>query len=192
VNKGETLSSIEKAVDLVKKFGFRALAYVLLKPPFLTEREAIEEAIATVKYAFEVGFDAVSIEPVSVHDYSLVDVLYLKGLFTPPWLWSVLAVAQVAVNLGEVRIGGREYYPRPEIVAHNRHKGSDCTQLCWKAISAYNVTHDPSFLYLINCDCKRQWLEELDQMAPPLKERLQVLEQISIEEYCTLKRGGKV
>jgi radical SAM enzyme (TIGR01210 family) len=164
---------------------------VLLKPPFLTEREAIEEAIETVKYAFEIGFDAVSIVPVSVHDYSLVDMLYLKGLFIPPWLWSVLAVAQVAVNFGETRIGGLEYYPRPEIVAHNRHEGSDCTQLGWKVISAYNATHNPSFLYLLNCDCKRQWLEELDQIAPTLKERLQVLEQLSIEEYRTLK-GGKI
>lgn len=152
---------IEKAVDLIKDFGFRSLAYVLIKPPFLTEHEAIQEAIETVKYAFEVGFDAVSIEPVSIHDYSLVDALYLKGLFTPPWLWSVLAVAQATVNFGELRIGGMEYYPRPEIVAHNRHDGSDCTQLGWKAISAYNATHDPIFCSIatVRCNGGRNWIK---------------------------------
>lgn len=54
-------------------------------------------------------------------------MLFMKGLYTPPWLWSVFSVAKAAVNSGELRIGGVEYYPRPEIVAYNRHDGLDCT-----------------------------------------------------------------
>ncbi|RKX76096.1 MAG: hypothetical protein DRP87_12810 [Spirochaetes bacterium] len=60
---------LEEAVNLIEEYGFQSLAYILIKPPFLSEQEAIEEAIDTVKIAFELGFDAVSIEPLSVHEY---------------------------------------------------------------------------------------------------------------------------
>lgn len=82
-----------RAIHNLHSQGFLALAYVNQKPPFLTEQEALEDAVKTSLYAFDVGADAVSIEPTSLQNNSLVSFLNERGLYRVPWLWSVREVA---------------------------------------------------------------------------------------------------
>ncbi len=174
VNKGESLEDFRKAVDLLKEAGIRSLAYVLLKPPFLSEREAIGEAIATVRLADSMGFDAVSIEPVSIHGYTLVHALSLEGLYQVPWLWSVLSVARNVRHVTDLRIGGVGYYPRPKNVAHNRHPdGSDgCNKAFWAAIKEYGKTRRVDAFDGLTCDCIGEWEEECRAQEAPLRRRI--------------------
>jgi hypothetical protein len=58
----------------------------------MTELEAIEDATQSIIDSFKAGSKVVSLNPVTVHRDTLVDVLYKKRLFSPPWLWSVLEV----------------------------------------------------------------------------------------------------
>ena len=46
------------------------IAYVILKPPFLSEQEAITEAISTIGFANEIGFERISLEPMTIHGYT--------------------------------------------------------------------------------------------------------------------------
>lgn len=105
------LAVFNKAIKTLHKFNFQALAYVNQKPIFLTEREAIKDAVETTLYAFKHGVDAVSIEPTSLQHYSLTDYLYNIGLYNVPWLWSVREVVKhVYKKMDKVkfdlRIGG--------------------------------------------------------------------------------------
>ena len=159
INKGESMGDIRKAVGLLKSMGIRSLAYVLLKPPFLSEGEAIDDAISTIRSAYEIGFDAVSLETVSIHRYTLVHALYLEGLYHLPWLWSVIEVAQSAYEGRDFRIGGIGFYPRPINVAYNRHlNGSDgCNETLWKAIKEFGRSRRMAIFQDLNCYCKAEW-----------------------------------
>src|SRR5580692_2917503 len=95
VNKSYSLAIFEKVSPRVRKH-CRLLSYVLVKPSFLTEKEALDDSIETVKFAFRVGVDAVSIEPISLGTYTMASYLNRVGLYRPAWLWTVLEVAKAA------------------------------------------------------------------------------------------------
>lgn len=190
VNKGQTIEQFKKAVNLLRANGIKTLAYVLLKPTFLTEIEAIDEAIKTIKKAFEIGFDRVSLEPLSIHQWSLLEALYVNGLYQTPWLWSIIEVIKNIHHLGEIRIGGVEYYPRPEVVANNHHNdNSVCSVSILEAIKKYNYLRNIDIFNDLDCHCKNEWQKELKKTYPPLKERIgSYLSKISIDNYIKNKK----
>lgn len=177
VNKGESIEHYQRAVDVLRENGCRSLAYVLLKPPFLTEAEAISEAVATVKAAIKMGFDAVSIEPVSIHDWSLVGALHFQGMYRNPWIWSVIEVARQVVKdvapvrgslRTEMRIGGYEYYPRPTQLAQNYHHGPNrnCSPRAWECIRLFNELQNVEVFSSFQCKCMDDWQREMSLQIP--------------------------
>lgn len=185
INKGESFYLYKKALKALKEHRTRGLAYVLLKPPFFSELDAVRDAESTIEFAFECGFDAVSLEPVSIHNFSFIDLLYCQGLYQPPWLWSVVRVVKDTFRFGEIRIGGLEYYPRPKTVAHNRHiSGDGCNHIFWNVIGMYNATHNPDLFSLLLCGCAAQWEQELQPRTKALHETIKdIVEKIDITKY---------
>ena len=186
VNKGENINVFKEALKLLKKFGVLSVAYVILKPPFLTEKESIDEAIETINFADQIGFDAVSLEPVSIHAYSLVHALNSAGLYKTPWLWSVLEVAKNVKHIRDLRIGGSGFYPRPLRVAHNPPlKGhEECNKKTWNAIKEYGRTRNYKVFDGLNCECKQEWEKYCQITKGPLQERIeQQLRLFDFEDY---------
>ena len=196
VNKGESIQDFHRAVGLLKTTGIKSLAYVLIKPPFLTEREAITEAIATIRVANEMGFDAISIEPTSIHPYSLVHALSLEGAYEVPWLWSVVTVALSGRAVPDLRIGGIGFYPRPINVANNRHRCTerDCNEAFWMALKGYGRTRQLDLLESLECSCKADWQAVCETAAEPLRLRIdQQLACLDIDRYAgVVRREGVV
>lgn len=185
INKGESFYLYKRALEALKEYRVRSLAYILLKPPFLSELDAILDAENTIEFAFECGFDAVSLEPVSIHNFSFIDLLYCQGLYQTPWLWSVVRVVKDTFRFGEIRVGGLEYYPRPKTVAQNRHiSGDGCNHIFWNVIGMYNAKHDPDLFSLLTCGCAAQWEQELQPRTKALHEIIEdTLEKINITKY---------
>lgn len=155
----------EEAVRTLHAYGFRALAYVNQKPPFLTEKEAIDDAVRTAIYAFDAGADAVSIEPTSLQLNSLADELHSMGLYRVPWLWSVREVARGVMDRRkglrtDLRLGG--YFDeeilsgsqgtapgvsRNELFPHETAGNcSSCTPRMVSAVKSFNMTYDVASL----------------------------------------------
>lgn len=174
VNKGENIKNFRKVVGHLKEVGLRSLAYVVLKPPFLSEGEAIKEAIATIQLADDIGFDAISLEPASIHRYTVAHALNLEGLYEPPWLWSVVEVVQSARQISDFRIGGVGFYPRPINVAYNRHPDEcdGCNSTFWAAIKEYGKSRNIDIFEDLNCACKDEWEEARQVSEPPLRTRI--------------------
>ncbi len=186
VNKGESLDDFSRAINLLKEEGIRTVAYVLLKPPFLSEKEAINEAIATIQLANDIGFDAISLEPVSIHAFTLVHALNLLGLYELPWLWSVIKVAQNVQHIRDFRIGGVGFYPRPFNVAHNQHSNSDvgCNKELWDKIKEYGRTRRFEVFNNLECNCKKEWENICKTPTIPLMERIdQQLSLLNLDSY---------
>jgi|GEM_PF-274940 len=196
LNKGFDKDDYLRAANAVSRTGARLLAYVLVKPPFLLESEAIEDAARTVAYAFDNGARAVSLEPVSVQDYTLIQYLYEAGYYRSPWIWSIFDVVRKTHGLGEIRIGGFKFLPVPKIFTHNCPL---CDALCLKEIFAYNTGAGVLGLNALHCSCQEAWRRDTQMTDPrPLSQRVcrtlrdinqrHVLEQI--RKATTLRTGA--
>lgn len=154
INKGFSLNTYTKAVKIINEF-LNTRTYVLLKPPFLSERESIESAIETIKYAFAVGCKTVSLEACTIQDYTLVHYLYTNGLYKTPWLWSILEVLKNTYHLGKIIIGLFTFYPSPTGVPYNC---DNCSDDFMNALIKYNQTLDiKAFDNIKSCKCMDEW-----------------------------------
>jgi radical SAM enzyme (TIGR01210 family) len=179
VNKDFTLDVYNDAVRVLKKY-FNVLSYVLVKPPFLNEREALELAVETGRYAFRQGSNAVSLEPMYVERHTLVDFLFREGYlfdsssYRPPWLWTVFEAVRILRKEfpeREVRIGNSDELPRAYHLARNCDR---CSDEASRRIQEYAQSYDLSLLDGLDCDCKRDWKMSLEDTSAPasLDERL--------------------
>jgi len=169
VNKSYQLPDFERVVPLVQRYA-KVLAYVLLRPAFLTEKEALADAIETARYAERVGVDVLSLEPINLSDHHMSGVLANLGLHRAPWLWSVLEFVKTVYAPGWVRIGGDQFAPTYRHYAHNCPV---CTEQARSLVRHFNATDDLSCLQTLVCGCRAQWLEELKRDEPPLLDRIE-------------------
>jgi len=158
IRKGLTKKDYERTVQILKENGVRVLTYVFIKPIYLTEKEAIEEAIKTVEYAFKVGTDEVALESAFVQRGTLMEKLFQENKFKPPWLWSIIEVIKKTHNLGSVQIGGFEDEPSPIAIPSNCPR---CSSKIKSLLQQYRETHDINLFNNLKCDCRKLWEKEI-------------------------------
>lgn len=175
LNKGFSLKTFDAAARIITRY-LHLRTYVLLKPPFLTEKESIDQAVATIEHAFEAGSATVSLEGCTVQDFTLVKYCYDRGLYRPPWLWSILEAVKRTGTKGQVVIGLFEFYPSPGIVPYNCE---ECSDRVMEVIRHYNRTLDVSIFDGLTCRCREKWQGILETKPIPFEERLIKLLQVS-------------
>ncbi len=155
INKGFTFENFLSASEVLKKLGIINKAYLMIKPPFLTEKEAIHDAINSAKSIENIA-DVISFNPMTVHKNTLVEYLWNKGEYSPPWGWSIIEILKETANL------------RPDIICHpvafGRSRGpkncKSCNREIEKRILDFSMNNDVEILEY-DCDCKKDWEEEL-------------------------------
>jgi radical SAM enzyme (TIGR01210 family) len=169
VNKPFNLGQFEAAAKIVNRH-CDLLTYVLLKPSFLTEREAMNNAMSTAKYAFDIGSNAVSIEPVGIGKYTMSGMLEKIGLYKKAWLWTVLECATSSFRHGETRIGGHQFSPYYETTPKNCRL---CSVEVEQGIKQFNQTNDITCLTDLKYTCcSEAWKDRLAEEAAPLPLRV--------------------
>ncbi len=93
-NKGFSFEDYRKSVEIAHLHGIQIKTYILIKPPFLTEAEAIYDSIMTTFEAVRIGTDVISFNPCNIQNGTLAHELAKKGRYQPPWLWSILSIVQ--------------------------------------------------------------------------------------------------
>lgn len=164
LNKG--ISTVD-IVECGKKFHGRKtkmLAYILINPPFLTESEAIRDAIATIEFASGIGAGVISLEAVSIQHLTLVSLLAEAGYYRTPWIWSMFEIVKRTFHLGlTIRMGGFEFFPIPKDFTSNC---SACNETMIAKIQEFNMTNDLNVIANLNCPdhCEKLWLEDLKKI----------------------------
>jgi hypothetical protein len=158
VNKGFSRKDYEGALAILKGNSVEPVTYVFLKPLFLTEKQAIEEAIATIEYAFKVGTEEVALESAFIQKGTIMEEFYKRGKYKPPWLWSVISVVKSTYHLGPVRIGGFDDEPRPIDFPRNC---PECSSEIMKLFKDYRLSGDVKLFDKIRCECEEAWELEL-------------------------------
>ncbi|MBI5680032.1 MAG: archaeosine biosynthesis radical SAM protein RaSEA [Methanobacterium sp.] len=96
INKGFLNKDFEIAINIIKKmkndYKITSKAYLFVKPVLTSEKEAIDDAVASAKYAEEVGVDRISFCPATIHKGTLMELLWRRGSYKPPWIWSIIEI----------------------------------------------------------------------------------------------------
>ena len=103
LNKQMSLEDFQEATQRLISYGINVRAFVLLRPPFLTEHEGVHWAIKSMEFAFDCGVECCSLVPVRGGN-GVLDQLQKQGEFTPPNLKSMegALVAGLGMNRGRV------------------------------------------------------------------------------------------
>ncbi|MEK7624160.1 MAG: archaeosine biosynthesis radical SAM protein RaSEA [Patescibacteria group bacterium] len=154
IKKGLSKETYENALKIIKQNGARSLTYIFIKPIYLNEREAIDEAINTAKYAFGAGSNEVAFESAFIQEGTVMEQFYRRGEFRPPWLWSIIEVIKGTCNLGDVRLGGFEDEPPPIAIPSNCSK---CSEKIEEMMQKYREINDIKLFDNLDCECKKEW-----------------------------------
>jgi len=168
VNKYFEFADFEAACAEAAAAGAGVKAYLLMKPPFLSEREAVEDMVSSVRRCAGVeGCHTVSMNPCNVQRYTMVDDLFFRGGYRPPWLWSVADVLERTADVDAIVVS--------DPVGHGSDRGphncGDCDDRVQRAIKDFDLRQDPSVFEQVSCDCEHTWnlvLEEETGYAMPL------------------------
>lgn len=162
LNKGVALNEFRTTATRLRERKVKFVAYVLVKPPFITEAEAIVDAVSTIEFAHSIGVDIIFLEPVSIQDYTLVNYLWEAGSYRAPWIWSIFEIIKETIHFGmTLRIGGFDFYPIPK---HFTSNCPICNPEMLQRIKAFNRSNDLNILNDVSCqgNCRIQWEKELN------------------------------
>ena len=154
VHKNAPPSQYLQAGDRVRQLGARAKAYLLLKPPYLTEREAIRDVRTSIQDASP-HFDTLSVNPVHIQNGTVVEWLYHRGRYRPPWLWSLVDVLRTgATARGSSRLVS---FPTAGGLARGPHNCGSCDARVLAAIEEASLTQEFAGLDTLDCACREEW-----------------------------------
>jgi radical SAM enzyme (TIGR01210 family) len=161
INKSFNLDTFRDSVEIARKHSIGTRAYVLLKAPFMTERSALIDAQKTVTDAIALGVTTISLNPVNVQRNTLVEELWEKGKYRPPWLWSVIEVLRHASSVAG---GAANIVCDPVAAGKSRgtHNCGKCDAAIVDAIRKFSLDQDVKIFDSLNCNCRELWNHVLE------------------------------
>ncbi|GAB6055860.1 archaeosine biosynthesis radical SAM protein RaSEA [Methanobacterium alkalithermotolerans] len=159
INKGFSKKDFEQAVEIIKdlksEYKVRSKAYILVKPILTSEKQGIQEAIDSAIYAEKAGIDRISFCPATIHKGTLIEELWRKGSYQPPWIWSTIKIinqVREKVNIPAIMdtsgFGSRR----------GPYNCKKCNSKLKQMIIDSNLDQIP--VKELECDCKNQWQVE--------------------------------
>ena len=103
LNKRMTLDDFRDAVGTLRVNGMQARAFILLRPPFLSEDQGLLWARRSIDFAFDAGVECCAVIPTRSGNGAM-EILADRGDFHPPGLESLEAVLEYGVTLGRGRV----------------------------------------------------------------------------------------
>jgi len=152
VNKYFEFEDFIEASEVAQSVGAGIKAYLLLKPPFLAEQEAIDDMISSVERCAEFAH-TVSMNPCNVQRYTMVDRLHYRGGYRPPWLWSVVEVLEETADTPAIVVSD----PVGDGSDRGPHNCGECDERVTTAIKDFDLRQDPSVFEEVSCACERTW-----------------------------------
>lgn len=155
INKGFTYEDFTRAAQIAREEGATVRAYLLLKPPFLSESDAILDMQRSIKSLAPYA-ETISMNLMTVQRGTLVERLWERGGYRPPWLWSAAHILQdidVDAWLISDPVGaGTERGP---------HNCGECDTLLTETIRRFSHTQDKTIFDQVECDCHAEWQQTI-------------------------------
>jgi radical SAM enzyme (TIGR01210 family) len=161
IRKGLTCHDFIQGATVAHRAGAGVKTYLLMKPPFLTEREAIQDMVTSVREAWRWS-DLISMNLCTVQRFTPVEWFWRNGAYRPPYLWSVLAVlSSLDRPISCDPVGGGT--PR------GPHNCGACDRDLVEGIRSYSLSGDQTLidaLLNVECGCRKEWEYVLENEMP--------------------------
>ncbi len=156
VNKPSNFSHFVRTSGLANSMGFKIKSYLMLKPPFVSEADAIDDAVRTIQLVSPYSH-TVSVNPTNIQKDTVVELLWKRGAYRPPWLWSVVEVLRRSADAG-IRVMSK---PTGAGTVRGAHNCGRCDKRVLDVIADFSRHQDASALEGLDCRCRNVWHEEL-------------------------------
>ena len=103
LNKKMDLENFRQSVRFLHQNNIPSRAFILLRPPFLTEQEGVYWAKRSIDFAFECGVECCVVIPTRSGNGAL-DILEKEGYFSPPDIKSLEEVLDYGIKLQAGRV----------------------------------------------------------------------------------------
>jgi hypothetical protein len=159
LNKGFTFDDYKKAARNLIKYNMNVKTYVLIKPPYLTEKESIDDAINTIDKIKRIT-NIISLNPTNVQRKTFVNYLWQRKKYRPPWLFSVVEILKESKKIAP------DVFVKCDIAGGGSNRGAhncrNCDRKYLKAITEFSLNQNTKVFEGLDCDCKENWLDQLD------------------------------
>ena len=103
LNKRMTLDDFARAAGFLIREDIDVRAFILLRPPFMSEEEGVGWAIRSIEFAFEAGVSCCSVIPTRAGNGIMEDLLR-TGAFSPPDIRSLETVLESGLGMKRGRV----------------------------------------------------------------------------------------
>jgi hypothetical protein len=103
LNKRMTTEQFESAARFLRAHEIDLRVFILVKPPFMQEQDAVEWAVRSLRFAFDCGATAATLIPTRGGNGAMEELI-AAGDFSPPALKTVEAAAAHGVSLKQGRV----------------------------------------------------------------------------------------
>jgi len=162
INKGFTCKDFEDAIELIqklkdnKKYNLKSKAYIFVKPILISESDAIDEAVKTAHYCNSIGVNRLSFCPATIHGGTVIERLWRKGAYQPPWIWSCVEIINTV----------RDELDIPALLdtsGFGSRRGPYNCKKCNKDLKHIIIDNNLSQTKIeYDCECKNEWLAEIN------------------------------
>ena len=169
VNKGFSAASWDRAVERLQQFNLRVKTYLMFKPPFMCEADALDHCVKWIEAVAEQS-DEISINPMNIQRGTVIDRLHRHREYRPPWLWSLVELIQKShhivhpnggVNGDSDQISRLIIHPTAGGKIRGSHNCGECDGEVVAAIERYAVSGSLEEFHGLDCVCKKRWHQEL-------------------------------
>ncbi len=144
LNKQMTVDDFVKAVKFLDQHQIKTRAFILLRPPFMSEEEGVYWAKKSLDLAFEVGVDCCTLIPVRPGNGAM-DVLMKQGDFEKPSLNSLEEVLDYGISLSAGRVFADTW---------DLELFSNCPKCFHQRLNRLvNINHSQSLISRVTCTC---------------------------------------
>lgn len=152
IKKGFTPEDSKRVGTMLHDAGITVRTYLLLKPLYMTESQAIEDTLRSAMYADPYS-DEISINPLNVQRRTQTERLWKRGEFRSPWIWSLIEVLR--------RLSGNvnsRLMSSPSGGGSNRgvHNCGECDRRVLDAVEKFSLSQDIRDLE-VTCSCVDKW-----------------------------------
>lgn len=152
VRKGFTPAQAKAAGELAKDNGLMVRSYLLLKPLYLQERAAIDSAVQSARFADPFS-DEISINPINVQKGTVIERIWKRGDYRPPWIWSLIEVFKQLSGTVNARLMSS---PSGGGAQRGVHNCGECDERALEAVERFSFSQDVKDLN-VTCHCYDDW-----------------------------------
>ncbi|MCK5660270.1 MAG: hypothetical protein KAH86_02850 [Methanosarcinales archaeon] len=214
INKGYSIKQFEEAVKIISQTEKRCsiVVYIVIKPAFITDKEAIEDAVETIKYLSELSAEysveiISKLEPAVIAAGTILEILHFDISHNQnEWYnllsyWSIVEIISRSHKMGlssKIRVGAREdmnvIEKVPAIYNHDDGTFNQYDFWVYDAIQKFNS--DKNFIRLLadiqvvivnDNESFNYWKRrvEIDQpcLLEYLKSEKEAVEEVRKQEY---------